>query len=98
MQKITKVALVASALALGLALGIAPAFAANARQPYSNVDKRNDRGNDTGDSQVERLNQQQLDQARSVNGPAMAPNPGLGAPMMEPMAPMPMAPAPGYVR
>ncbi len=88
MQKLTTAALVATALALG----IAPALAANARQPHSNVDKRNDRGNDTGDSQVERLNQQQLDSVRGINGTTTAPMPGLGAPMMQPMAPMPGAP------
>ena len=51
------------ALALGLGLGLAPAqlLAANADDPHQNVDKRNDAGNSTGNSQVEGLNSQQLD-------------------------------------
>ncbi len=40
---------------------------ANADNPYGNVDHRNDAGNDTGDSQVERLNEGQLD--RNYRGP-----------------------------
>jgi len=52
-----KAALIALAFAVGVA---SPAFAANARHPYSNVDRRVDKGNPTGDDQVERLNQQQL--------------------------------------
>ncbi len=36
------------------------ARAANADHPYQNVDHRNDAGNNTGDSQVDRLNQAQL--------------------------------------
>ena len=39
------------------------ARAANAAHPYSNIDRRVDAGNDTGDSQVDRLNQAQLRQA-----------------------------------
>jgi hypothetical protein len=34
-----------------------PALAAHAGAPHTNVDDRNDRGNDTGDSQIEGLNQ-----------------------------------------
>jgi hypothetical protein len=51
-------------LAIGSVLALAPrpAFAAHAGAPYTNVDPRNDRGNDTGDSQIEGLNQRQLDQ------------------------------------
>ena len=41
--------------------------AANARQPYANVNHANDAGNDTGDSQVERLNEMQLN--RNYQGP-----------------------------
>ena len=37
------------------------AQAANAGHPYSNIDRRVDAGNNTGDSQVDRLNQAQLD-------------------------------------
>jgi hypothetical protein len=43
-----------------LLLAPAAAWAANARHPYSNVNHANDAGNDTGDSQVEALNQAQL--------------------------------------
>ena len=62
--------IVASAFVLGGVIGlVAPsAQAANARHPYSNVDHRNDNGNNTGDDQVERLNSMQLDQARAGAG------------------------------
>ncbi|WP_158741998.1 hypothetical protein [Acidisphaera sp. L21] len=63
------------ALALAGALALAAplaAHAANADHPYQNVDRRNDAGNNTGDSQVDRLNQSQLDNngipAGSYNG------------------------------
>ena len=49
-------------LAAGLAIVRQPALAAHAGAPYTNVDHRNDRGNDTGDLQIEGLNQGQLDQ------------------------------------
>ena len=57
--------LACSALALALAAGAAlppAAHAANWRNPYGNVNHANDAGNDTGDSQVDRLNSAQLDQ------------------------------------
>ena len=43
------------------ALAIAPStgFAAHAGDPYLNVDRSNDMGNDTGNSRVEGLNDQQ---------------------------------------
>ena len=64
--------ILASAFALVGVVGLtAPsAQAANARHPYSNVDHRNDKGNNTGDDQVERLNSMQLDQARAGAGTA----------------------------
>ncbi len=68
------------------ALGAAPVLAANARHPHRNVDHRVDKGGDTGDSQVEKLNQQQLDSLRSQNGTS-AGTPGVGAPMMDQQAP-----------
>ena len=37
-------------------------MAANADQPYQNVDKSNDKGNSTGNARVEDLNRGQLDQ------------------------------------
>ena len=53
-MKVLMMAAVASVL-------VAPAcMAANARNPYGNVDHRNDAGIDTGDSQVDQLNQAQL--------------------------------------
>ena len=44
---------------------LAPASAANAKHPYTNVHKTNDKGNNTGDAEVAKLNQQQLDQIKS---------------------------------
>ncbi len=41
------------------------ALAANAKHPYTNVNKANDKGNDKGDAEVAKLNQQQLDQIKS---------------------------------
>ena len=69
----------ASVAALGLGTVLAPsgAYAANANNPYGNVDHRNDMGNDTGDSRVEGLNSAQLNQNYSgpvqLRAPAMAP-------------------------
>lgn len=65
-------------LAVGLGTCPAPAWAANADHPDRNVDPRNDAGNDTGNSQVDRLNSGQLDEnqgspARGVPGPAAPP-------------------------
>ena len=63
-------------VALLLACGTGQVLGANARRPYSNVDRRNDAGNDTGDSRVEELNRMQLERSR---GPApMLPAPGYG--------------------
>jgi hypothetical protein len=61
-----------------LAMAVAPnsALAANANNPYGNINHANDAGNDTGDSQVPALNQAQLDAAR---GAMQAPT-GYGAP------------------
>ena len=71
---------------VALALSASPVLAANARHPYTNVDKRIDHGGDTGDSRVEMLNQQQLDAARSANGrqAPMSGSPMLGAPLRQP--------------
>jgi hypothetical protein len=53
-----------AALALVAAPALVPtvAHAAHAGAPYKNVDKKNDAGNDTGDSKVDQLNAQQLNQ------------------------------------
>jgi hypothetical protein len=63
-------------MAAGLGLAPVTAFAANAGAPYTNVDPRNDRGNNTGDSQVEGLNERQLDQNywREAQHPGGVPN------------------------
>ncbi len=61
----------AFALALVVAAPAA-ALAANAGNPYGNIDPRVDAGNDTGDSQVDRLNQQQLNRGPYVH-PAYPP-------------------------
>ena len=62
------------AFASGLAF-VQPTMAAHAGAPYTNVDSRSDRGNDIGDSQIEGLNQSQLDQnyGMTLSGPAGAP-------------------------
>ena len=87
-----------TALALLTAIGSVPTYAANARRPYANVDRRNDRGNDTGDSRVEQLNQTQLDNARAANGGQVA-QPGMGQPMMgQPGMGQPMMGQPGMTR
>jgi len=64
-----------SALMLGAALFVpTPLLAANADAPYQNVDKRNDAGNDTGNSQVDRLNSGQLDaNQRPASGQGATP-------------------------
>ncbi len=63
MKKIALLTAIAATLAGG---AIAPAaYAANARHPYRNVNRANDAGNRTGDAATDRLNQQQLDQART---------------------------------
>jgi len=73
-----------SALMLGAGLlAPAPLLAANADAPYQNVDKRNDAGNDTGNSQVDRLNSGQLDANQppaSGQGAAPAAPPSASAP------------------
>lgn len=76
-----------TALAATLALGaVAPAMAANARHPNRNVDRRVDKGGPTGDDQVDKLNQQQLDAARAGNGPSSGTMP-MGAPVYQPGMP-----------
>jgi hypothetical protein len=81
MQPITKstVVLCGTLLAFGAALAAAPrpALAAHAGAPYTNVNPANDRGNDTGDSQVEGLNERQLNQNywHDAQRPGGVPNP-----------------------
>lgn len=77
-----KTTLLLAALALASGSVLQPAFAAHAGSPYKNVDRRNDAGNDTGDSQVDQLNAAQLNQG-------VAPAPA------QPMTPAGMAPRRG---
>ena len=66
------------AVASVLAFAPLPAYAAHAGAPYVNVDPRND----TGDSQIEGLNERQLDQNywRNAQQPGGVPNPPYYAP------------------
>ena len=56
-------------LTLALAIVAAPAMAANADQPYQNIDKSNDAGNSTGNFQVDPLNRSQLDENQRTPPP-----------------------------
>jgi len=92
------VLVVAGVAALGWALAPVGAHAANASNPYGNIDHSNDMGNDTGDSRVEGLNAQQLNE--NYRGP-LEVRPPAGAPMAVPAQPppgMPPPPPPGAVR
>lgn len=63
-------------LITGLILVAAPAWAANADHPYENVNKANDKGNDTGNSKVDDLNKAQLNEnQKPASTPAPAPVP-----------------------
>ncbi len=53
--------LMSAAVMIALLTAAPTCLAANARNPYGNIDPRNDAGNDTGDLQVEALNQAQID-------------------------------------
>ena len=70
----------------GLASASRPALAAHAGAPYTNVDPSNDRGNNTGDLQVEGLNERQLDANfwRDAQRPGGVPNPPYNAPPAAP--------------
>ncbi len=71
-------------------------WAANARNPYGNVNHANDAGNDTGDSQVEALNQAQLGGGGGYAPPPVAYAPPPPYPYAY-AAPLPYYPAPVYV-
>ena len=73
-----KTVLMLAALALASGAAMHPAYAAHAGAPYANVNKTNDAGNDTGDSMVDQLNAQQLNQG-ATPAPAQAISPA-GAP------------------
>lgn len=75
-----KLAPITATLAIGLAATalLAPhANAANARNPYGNVNKGNDAGNPTGDDKVDQLNSMQLNQNYwdAAKKPGAVPNP-----------------------
>lgn len=72
-----KVVAVVSMFLMGLA---SPVLAANANQPYQNVDHSNDAGNNTGDSKVDALNRGQLDQNQGVTNPSLGQAPAQVAP------------------
>ena len=76
-----------------------PCLAANATHPYANIDPRVDAGNDTGDSQVDQLNQAQLEQGSSYQPPPpreYAPSPAY-PPVLGYAAPPAYAPPPTYM-
>ena len=72
------VVLFGTLLAIGAGLAFTPrtAMAAHSGTPYANIDQSNDRGNNTDDSQIEGLNERQLDQNYQRN----AHRPGRCAP------------------
>ena len=80
---------IAFALVPALALTPSPVLAAHAGAPYTNVDPSNDKGNDTGDSQVEGLNSGQLDE--TYRGPMQLRTPATQTPA--PPAPVVQPPA-----
>lgn len=73
------------AITITLLLGGAPALAANADAPQSNVDKRNDAGNSTGNNKVDALNRGQLDENQKPAAPP-APASTPAAPAAPPTA------------
>ena len=89
------VLLAASLIAFGsgatMALAPSGAHAANAGNPYGNVDHRNDAGNDTGDSRVDGLNANQLN--KNYKGP-VEPRAPAAAGMAVPAQPGPAVAAP----
>ncbi|HEY0181617.1 MAG TPA: hypothetical protein VGC09_02315 [Rhodopila sp.] len=78
----------------GAAITVGPsvAFAANAGDPYGNVDHRNDAGNDTGDSRVDGLNANQSNENYRGSVEPRAPS---GTQMVAPTQPGMTAPQPG---
>lgn len=83
--------MLAAASIVAVALTAPAAQAANARNPYGSVDRRNDAGNDTGNWQTDQLNDMQLN--RNYQGPYYPV-----APRRPPPPPPPgyYAPPPGY--
>jgi hypothetical protein len=95
-MRMKKVLLAVSLVAFGsgatMALAPPGAHAANADNPYGNVDHRNDAGNDTGDSRVDGLNANQLNENYKGSVQPRAP---AGAGMAVPGQPVPMPTVPG---
>jgi hypothetical protein len=95
-----KILLAASLAAFGTGTALAPtgAYAAHAGAPYTNVDHSNDAGNDTGDSRVDGLNANQLNENyRGTVQPVAPSGTGMAGPAQPGMAPPPppgMAPPP----
>jgi len=95
-----KTILLAAGLAAFALAGALPsvAHAANADNPYGNIDHSNDNGNNTGDSRVEGLNGQQMDgnykgayQAHPQGGPPVnVPPPPTGMNQPPPPPPPPV--------
>ena len=94
-MKIVLVAASAAVLGLGAALVPSGAHAADAANPYGNIDHSNDLGNDTGDSRVEGLNAQQLNE--NYKGPVELRAPA-GAATVVPAQPPPPPPPGAVVR
>lgn len=65
--------LAAFALVAVPALMPSVAHAAHAGAPYKNVNKKTDKGNDTGDSKVDQLNAQQLNENYQGGNPGDQP-------------------------
>jgi len=84
---------------IGAATALVPVstYAANATNPYGNVDHSNDAGNDTGDSRVEGLNSKQLDENYKGTVQPRAPS-GTGMAMPAQPGMMPPPPPPTTVR
>jgi hypothetical protein len=70
----------------GVAFMPRSALAAHAGAPYTKVDPDNDRGNDTDDSQVDGLNERQLDENYwpDAQRPGAVPNRPYYAPQVAP--------------
>jgi hypothetical protein len=81
MNSIKVLLAMALAVAPALALTPSPVLAANADAPYQNVDHSNDKGNDTGDSQVEGLNKGQLN--GNYTGPVQLRTPSTDQPAVQ---------------
>jgi hypothetical protein len=78
MKTLTLLRALAISAASVLALTPSTVFAAHAGDPYRNVDRSNDMGNDTGDSRVDGLNDQQRNE--NYRGPLQLRAPATNPP------------------